>query len=384
MGAWCGWVLVGLAVLTPLFAWLGPLGFAPLVALAGLLCLPAVRVRREDAPLLVVLLLIVAWAGLSSVWSPRRVEALEDSTALKLGFELVFYWAAVQAAWRADPARRRLALRVFAWGLAALGVLMLVEAFTGGGVYQAVRNAIHDPIRPDLGRKNLAQSSFALALLWPVAAAGGWRAGAPLWLAIPMAGGSAVLAQLFLSDAPVLAVALVALSAGVVVAWPCWAPKVMGVATAAFVLLMPVGLLALMNSGRQLNLPLSWSERMAYWTYATARIAEHPLRGWGLDASRTFGPAIGLHPHDSALQIWLELGVLGASLTALAWALAFRRLSRDRRSLMTAAASGSAAVYILFGAVSFGVWQEWWLALGALVCVIAALGHEEEAAADNL
>ena len=384
MGAWCGWVLVGLAVLTPLFAWLGPLGFAPLVALAGLLCLPAVRVRREDAPLLVVLLLIVVWAGLSSFWSPRRVEALEDSTALKLGFELVFYWAAVQAAWRADPARRRLALRVFAWGLAALGVLMLVEAFTGGGVYQAVRNAIHDPIRPDLGRKNLAQSSFALALLWPVAAAGGWRAGAPLWLAIPMAGGSAVLAQLFLSDAPVLAVALVVLSAGAVVAWPCWAPKVMGVATAAFVLLMPVGLLALMNSGRQLNLPLSWSERMAYWTYATARIAEHPLRGWGLDASRTFGPAIGLHPHDSALQIWLELGVLGASLTALAWALAFRRLSRDRRSLMTAAAAGSAAVYILFGAVSFGVWQERWLALGALVCVIAALGHGEEAAADNL
>jgi len=168
-----------------------------------------------------------------------------------------------------------------------------------------------------------------------------------------------------------------------VLAWPRFAPKAMGAATAAFVLLMPVALLALMNSGRELSLPLSWSERMGYWTYATARIAEHPLRGWGLDASRTFGPAIGLHPHDGALQVWLELGVLGAGLMALAWAVGFRRLARDRRSLVTAATAGSAAVYLFFGAVSFGVWQEWWLALGALVCVIAALGHAEEAAQED-
>jgi O-antigen ligase len=383
MGRWCGWVLVGVAALTPLLAWLGPLGFAPLMALAGLLCLPALRIRREDAPLLLVLLLLVGWAALSTLWSPRRLDGLDDSTALKLGFELVLFVAVVQGAGQADAARRRLALRVFAWGLAAYGVVLAVEAFTGGSVYLAIRNAVHDPIRPDLGRKNLAQGSFALALLWPVAAAGGWRAGAPLWLAVPMAAGAALLAQLFLSDAPVLAVGLALLAAGVVVAWPQAAPKTLGVATAVFVLLMPVGLLALLHSGRPLSLPLSWSERMGYWLYATARIAEHPLRGWGLDASRTFGPAIGLHPHNNAVQIWLELGVAGASLTALAWAIAWRRLSRERRSLVTAATAGSVAVYLFFGAVSFGVWQEWWLALGALACVIATLGHAEEAAAED-
>ena len=123
---------------------------------------------------------------------------------------------------------------------------------------------------------------------------------------------------------------------------------------------------------------------MSYWTYATARIAEHPLLGWGLDASRTFGPAIGLHPHNNAMQVWLELGVAGASLTALAWAIAFRRLSRDRRSLMTAATAGSGAVYLFFGAVIVGVWQEGWLALGALVCVVGTLGLAEEAAHDSL
>jgi hypothetical protein len=32
-----------------------------------------------------------------------------------------------------------------------------------------------------------------------------------------------------------------------------------------------------------------------------------------------------------------------------------------------------AAVYLLFGAINFGVWQEWWLALGALVVAFGAL-----------
>jgi O-antigen ligase len=350
-----------------------------LLAVIGLFGLPVARLRREDMPLAVVLLLLVAWAAASSLWSPRRPEELEDVVALKLGFQFVLYWAAWQGARRADPALRRLALRVFAWGLAAYGVLLLVEAFTGGAIYQTLRSAVGDPIRPDLGRKNLAHGSFVLALLWPVAAAAGWRGGAPWWLAVPMAAGSAVLAQRFLSDAPVLAVGL-AVAVGLLVwVWPRAAPKVLAAATAALVLLTPVALLALIQSGRPLNLPLSWSERVGYWTYAVERIAEHPLRGWGLDASRTFGPAIGLHPHNGAIQAWLELGVLGASLLALAWAAGFHRLVRDERSVVSAAACGSAAVYLFFGAVSFGLWQEWWLALGALVCIIAALGHAEEA-----
>lgn len=381
MSVWCGWVLVGVAALTPLMAWLGPLGFAPLVGLAGLLCLPAIRIRPQDAPAALVLLLLVAWAALSSLWSPRHVDELGDSTALKLGLQAPLYWAAWSGARAADPAGRRLALKVFAWGLAGYGALLVVEALTGGALYQTLRNAIGDPIRPDLGRKNLAQGAFALALLWPVAAAAGWRAGAPAWLAVPMAAGTALLAQLFLSDAPVLAVGLAVAAGAVVWIWPRSAPPAMGAAASAFVLLMPAGLLGLMHAGLPAHLPLSWAERMSYWTFATARISEHPLRGWGLDASRTFGPAIGLHPHNGPIQIWLELGVLGASLAAMTWAIVFRRLSDDTRSLLTAGAAGSAAVYLFFGAVSFGVWQEWWLALGTLALVIAALGRAEEAVA---
>ena len=374
IGSWCGWVMTCAAALTPLLAWLGPLGFAPLMGLVGLLCLPAFRLPEPDRPLAIVLLLGLAWAAVSSLWSVHRPDELEDSVALKLALQLPLYWAAWCGARRADRAGRVRALKVFAWGLALYGALLLVEAFTGAGVYRALRDAIGDPIRPDLGRKNIAHGSFALALLWPVAAAAGLRAGAPAWLALPMAGGAAVVAQVFGSDAPVLAV-LLAASIGVAVwAWPRTAPRFLAVGAAFYVLLMPVVVLALRGSFPHLQ--ASWAQRVGYWLHALDAIAQHPFRGSGLDASRAFGPGIQLHPHNGALQIWLELGALGAVLAALVLAAVFRGLSRPERSLVSAAAAGSAAVYVLFGAVSFGVWQEWWLALGALAAVIATLAAD--------
>ena len=369
--------MVGVAGLTPLMAWLAPLGFAALLGLAGLLCLPALRLTPREAPLMAVLLLALAWAGLSSLWSPRPAGDLEDNVALKLALQLPLYFAAWCGARRADPALARRALRIFAWGMAAYGVLLLIEAVTAGGVYGTFRNLLHDPIRPDLGRRNIAQGSFVLALLWPVAAVGGLRAGAPAWLALPMALGAAVVAKVFDADAPVLAVALAVSVAALVWIWPRSAPKALGLAAAGLVLMMPLLVLGQRTLGTVGPLPLSWSQRLDYWAYAIARIAEHPWRGWGLDASRTFSPHIQLHPHNGALQIWLELGALGAVLAALAWAFVFRRLARDDRSLTTAAIAGSAAVYLLFGLVSFGVWQEWWLALAALVAVIAALAETQ-------
>ncbi|MBL8552670.1 MAG: O-antigen ligase family protein [Phenylobacterium sp.] len=379
LGAWCGWVLVGAAALTPLFAWLGPLGFAPLVAVAGLLCLPALRVTERDRPLAILLLAIVAWAAVSTAWTPHRAAAPEDSVALKLAAQVVLYWSAWQGARRAAPAQRRLALKVFAWGLAAYGALLIVEALTGAGVYRALRDAIGDPIRPDLGRKNVAQGSFVLALLWPVAAAGGNRAGASALLAVPMALGTALLAQTFLSDAPVLAVGLAVAVGAVVWIWPRTAPRTLAAAAAVVVLVMPLLILAALKLGLGAHLPESWAQRMGYWGYAIARIADHPWRGWGLDASRAFSPYIQLHPHNGPLQLWLELGALGAILAALVLAFVVRRIARDERGLVAAGAAGTAAVYFFFGLISFGVWQEWWLALGALSAVIAALADAEDA-----
>ncbi len=363
-------MLVGAAALTPLVGWLGPLAFAPVAALVGLLCLPALRITNEDRPLAVVLLVALIWAAASTTWSPFVPKNPESSTALKLGLELPLYWSAVCAARRADRRLVRLALRVLAWGMALMGLVLFVEAVSGAAIYRQLHILYEGPIRPDLAGKNLGQASFVLALLWPLAAAGGLRAGAPGWLAAPMAVGAVVAALTFDSDAPALAVLLAGAAGLAVWRWPRGGPSVAAIVAAGLFLAMPALVWLVRQSGAyetlQQAVPLSWSMRMGYWSHAIDWIADHPLRGWGLEASRMFAPGIQLHPHNGPLQLWLELGLAGAAAAAAFWALALRRLARQAPDLAAAAMAASAAVYLLFGALNFGVWQEWWLALGAL------------------
>jgi len=372
MAVWCGWVLVGAAALTPLLAWLGPLGFAPLMGLAGLLCLPALRIPHDARTQAVLLTGLVGWALLSMLWSTHRPDGLESSTGLKLLLQLPLYAAAWAGARQAEPRLARLAARILAFGLAGLGLLLVAEAFTQVSLYRALRQAIGDPIIFEYARKNVAQGCFVLALLWPVVGLSGWKV-APLWLAAPMAAGTAIAGHIFLADAPVLAVVAALAVGAAVLVWPTVAPRLLGTMTAGLVILMPPLELALRASGAQAKLPLSWSERVGYWNHAVDRIMARPFQGWGLDSSRDFSPQIVLHPHNGPLQIWLELGAVGAVLVALAWAAGFRMLSTERANLTAAGAAASAAVYVLFGLVSFGVWQEWWLALGGLVLVVHAL-----------
>ena len=88
LGTWCGWVLVGGAVLIPPMAWAAPNGFAALMALLGLLMLPAIRMADEDRPGLIVLFAALIWAAVSTAWSPFHPAKLGQTTALKLALQL--------------------------------------------------------------------------------------------------------------------------------------------------------------------------------------------------------------------------------------------------------------------------------------------------------
>jgi O-antigen ligase len=376
MEGWCGWLLVGAAALAPLVAWLGPLAFAILVAGVGLLALPAVRMTDEDRPALIALFALLIWAAVSTTWSPYHPKRVEDGTIVKMAFELPLYWSAICAARCADPRLARLAMRILAFGFATLGAVLLVEAATGALVYRTLHVALYEPIRPDFAVRNVAQATFVLALLWPLAALG-----APVklrpWFAAFMALSAGIAAHVFRSDAPVLAVVLAPVVGLVVYRWPNGGPKAFAAVAAAFFLTMPAlvwGVRAFANyTELEGAIPLSWSERLSYWSHAVDWISDKPLQGWGLDASRMFGPGIVLHPHDAALQVWLELGAIGALSAAVFWGVTLSRLVRPAPSLGAAAMAASSAVFLLFLAINFGVWQEYWLALGALVAVLAAL-----------
>ena len=76
----------------------------------------------------------------------------------------------------------------------------------------------------------------------------------------------------------------------------------------------------------------------------------------------TWEESLPLHPHDGWLQIWLELGGIGAGLVALLLWTVVSRLGRLRAA---PSAQATAAATLVAGlticSVSFGVWQSWWL-----------------------
>lgn len=141
-------------------------------------------------------------------------------------------------------------------------------------------------------------------------------------------------------------------------------------------------------------LPPSAQHRVMTWDFVVGRIAERPMLGWGMEASRaipggtdTFPPAVldrygltrpeerevfgrdyahrlPLHPHNAALQVWLELGLVGGVLAA---ALVVAILL----GAATPAAIGAAVAGAATGQLSFGVWQPWWIATLVLVAVLA-------------
>jgi O-antigen ligase len=373
LAVWCGWALVvGLMLVAPL-GWLAPREFILPVTLIGLMGLPAARLRDDDRPAAILLFAALIWAAVSTLWSPFHPRKLEETTILKMAFELPLYGAAVLAARRADPALTRRALAWLAIGCSAFGVILLAEAASQAALYKTLR-VFYAPIRSDLAEARIGHSTYVLGTIWPLIALGAppkWR----VWAALAMFAGVGAAALAFGSDAPVLGLVLAPLAALVVWRWPQSGPKLLAAVAVALFLGMPAVIWSVRHffdyAALEAAAPKTDSMRMDYWSHAIDWIRLRPWQGWGLDASRVFGPGIRLHPHNAPLQVWLELGAVGAVLAAAFWGVTLSRLSGPRPSLVAAAAAACASVYLLFG-VNFGVWQEWWVAEGALIALLAA------------
>jgi O-antigen ligase len=132
---------------------------------------------------------------------------------------------------------------------------------------------------------------------------------------------------------------------------------------------------------------VSAGHRMQIWSFTGDRIAEKPLLGWGLDSSRAIPGGqkeirpgekwLPLHPHDAALQVWLELGVPGAVLFALLLAWLWMRLgAAGWPPIYTAAAGASLAAAQIVAFAGWGIWQEWWLGmLGIAAFAVVVMGR---------
>ncbi|WP_174301919.1 O-antigen ligase [Caulobacter sp. S45] len=377
-------MIVLFALLLPV-GYLGDEGEALVTAVGGAAALSFVLQRRLPPVGVVILTLLTAWAVASFAWSPlaplqahpHTYNQLQALTAPKLVFQLVLDCAFVSGALKLSTGPRTRAMTWLAWTLWAAVAVLMLDGLAQGQITGVLSAMSGKPLTPDIAKRNAARGCYAVALMFWPAALFTWRkvpAGVPVVI-----GGLIVASSLLLGvDAPAAAMILSLLVfAGVRMearlgAWAC------AVGAGVYVLAAPLVFLP-HGAAAPPDLPsdvgkLSWHVRLDVWRFASRLIAHRPLLGYGLDSSRAFEPNIPMHPHDMALQLWLELGVPGALLGALFFGWLFYKVARLARSdpAWAAVACATGSVYLLIGAISFGVWQEWWLALGA--AAVAACG----------
>ncbi len=134
-------------------------------------------------------------------------------------------------------------------------------------------------------------------------------------------------------------------------------------------------------------------ERVALWSSFGSAVRKDPILGGGFGVSPKMAQtkvakkvprkerrmlAIG-HPHNAALQIWVELGAVGAVLALAVIFLTLRAVARHPhlvRSASLAIIAGAAPVAL----VGHGAWQGWWAAsLGAaMIWTLAAARFQTE------
>ena len=373
------------------------------------------------------------------LWAERRMPDI--NVALAATVSLLILYGILSAFWTIDPiASLRLALRLFllsaaglvlcgivgaltseqrrfiariAFSGAVLAVILMYIDLLGDGVIQL--NILHED-RADYGRT----VSLLTLVVWALIAQ------PELHTRPVLAAGAVVIVAGILFQIPGFA-AKVAMLAGLVTLFAAWRfralfSRIVFALVAITFLLGPTlarkfdqpdyyrPLIAAGSEFAQSRWTVALAHRLHMSGYAATLTLEHPIFGWGLDASRRIpggtdpikaedlgftrgdlsnnaagwlgrGTAVHLplHPHNTPLQIWLELGLLGA-LMSCGFVIYLVRAAAHHRHPAGLALCLSALVIANF---SYGAWQSWWLSGLWLVSALYLAGASPDKSKDT-
>jgi O-antigen ligase len=372
----------------PAAATAGGLALAPLITLCALIGAPW-RSPKRVPRLAWLVFAAAAWTALSILWAPPIVRGPDQALKVILTTLSGLGFAAGLA--KLDAQARGWVRASLLAGLLMLAFLLTIEAvfdmpFNRGAQPDAITGLLQrNPGRGVLVMELLGFIGLAAALTLRSPAR--WIVAGVLLVSM------AWLSPQFAFDANIAAFVVGVLMFALGYAAPKLGPALVGWFWAGWLMLAPWVTAALSQNIRAfaLEAPPSWGQRLMIWNFAAARIREKPLFGWGLDASRTFidpqqlgrhsFPAIPLHPHSFSLHVWLETGLVGAVLFAAAFAVAGAACARwcAGARLPAAAATACFASLGMVWNVSYGAWQEWYMALPFIAAAALLTLHRPEA-----
>ena len=326
----------------------------------------ALLLRPLASPLARAALACLAWCLASLAWTPFPAQGMRT-----LG-EFLPTFAAGYVLARLAPGR----LPAFAPRLGAVAVAL-------AGLYVALALAADLPIERALGRRVAAfvfnRPALTLDLVAGPLALVLWRTGSRgLAAAVLLFAGIGVLRSI--SGAAALGLLAGGAMAVLAAASPRWAGiGLAGLGLGLAVALAPVegDLLAraMPEAAHERLVQSSSRARVAIARSFGAAVAQEPWLGAGYGASARLAEApvavrlapemrvlLGVgHPHNSFLQVWVELGLPGAALATLALALMLARIA-DLAAADRAVALGLLACAAAIAFVEHNAWAAWWTA----------------------
>lgn len=381
------WIPVGL---------FGAGGYSALLALAAIPALFFVRYRSFNHIALAVLVLAV-WAAVSGLWSDESVRLMTgdlaegdfgiDAAGVRIIATALCAILVIGACLRVRPPVK-IALGLIAVVIALHGISMLLM-----GIFPETALSLYAPTSDPVKEapQNILRSANAYFLGSPILLGTAWLLPSPWrYLAAGAAFGLGFLTFLLLrSDVALLGSVLVLLACGVALLFRQNGFRILLGVVALAIIASPVVLSSAAPVAIKADLPLgsSTKSRLFAWSLASKKIAERPLIGHGIEASKewreTFADEPDLlaimekstdlegipweqyrilpgHPHNMGLQLWAESGLVGVVLACavlLLIALALPPPAALGTPTVIAIASLIGAAFSLFS-LSYSLWNE--------------------------
>ena len=397
-----GWVFAVVAAVVLPLALVAPRAPTAMVVAATIVSLAAFwgqgrRITVFDTGIAALLMVLVGWVALSTLWSLDTYFSVRG--VLKLAGNLLVGGCLLSIALRLAADESTLIERALAGGFWLTVAVLAVEALFDAPLSRLMQFGLGPPEElyyeklSDYGIFWLKPATSLVALfVWPVALSlckrRGWLVALLAWAAV-----SAVVYALR-NQTAFFGLAFGGLLGGLVFVFRRRAGVAAAAVIAAGILMAPLLPATVLQpkslSPRTDMVSNSLLHRLYIWEFSAENIAQHPLRGWGMNAARVLpggksvlfddfrqrntGQVMPLHPHNLALQMWLELGLPGALFLIALVALTLMRLTRpDLDRALSVIACGQLAAGFVISSFSFGAWQSWWLASLWLAASLTAI-----------
>lgn len=386
----------------------GVKGTSPLLAILGILAIPLLFKRLPGLSLDVLMfILFILWAVFTSLWSAgaagqvltvdvaNGIYALEAPSvrialsALVCGYA---YWSLHHvklhkygsAVWAARIGLGIQAILFLAWIF--LWDLVLAYGRSQSSDYHLEQNLIR------IVNISVVMVPLFVALI-PVKSA--LAKGAVFIIAMT---GMAVLARREGIDSLAAQLSIIGVSGAVLMGLLLGRQiyRVLGYITAGLILTMPglaYGALRFLKTARD-SLPLSAQARLDSYAYVLDKIRQKIFLGWGIDASKSWDEThlitlpdgrmvdyaiVPGHPHNAALHVWAETGVVGAFLLALFAAFLGERLARTSSRSREIASTG-AGIWVgalVLALLSYSLWNDaFWASIVISASGVLALSRK--------